>query len=139
VLIAIITMAISVVIVENSAAPKKYRLELGESSKYDISAPRDIENAVLTEKFAKEAAENIVPVMERLDSVSIDSINSVNEFFNDIRSARQSVSNSLSDQGTDPDSQSYLDFLAQERQRLRMSCHKDEEHGIELLRIWWFI
>ncbi len=133
VLIAIITMAISVVIVENSAAPKKYRLELGESSKYDISAPRDIENAVLTEKFAKEAAENIVPVMERLDSVSIDSINSVNEFFNDIRSARQSVSNSLSDQGTDPDSQSYQDFLAQERaEAADVLAIRLKEHGIEL-------
>ncbi len=115
VLIAVITIAISVVIVENGAAPKKYRLELGERSRYDITAPHDIENVMLTRKFAEEAAENVTPVMERLDSVSIDIINAVNDFFNDLRSARQSIYIRLSEQSAAVDEQTFQEILAQER------------------------
>ena len=133
VLIGIITIAISVVIVENSAAPKKYRLELGESSKYDISAPRDIENVLLTEKFAKEAADNVTPVMERLDSVSIDIINITNEFFNDIRSARQSVLSSLAEQGVTSVDREYQELLKQERtEAADVLGLRLKEHGIML-------
>lgn len=133
VLIAIVTIAISVVIIENSAAPRKYKLELGESSKYDISAPRDIENVMLTERFANEAAEKVVPVMERLDSVSIDIINSVNEFFNDIRSARQSVFNGISEQGQAFDSQDYQELLEQERaEAADVLAIRLRKHGLQL-------
>ena len=91
VLIGLITVIIAVIIVENGAAPKKYRLESGESSKYDITAPRDIVNVMLTEKMAMEAAEKIPPVMQRLDDVPIDIINGVNEFTDHIEKARQNI------------------------------------------------
>jgi putative nucleotidyltransferase with HDIG domain len=133
VLIAIITIAVSVAIVENGAAPKKYRLELGESSKYDISAPRDIENVLLTEKYAKEAAENVTPVMERLDSVSIDIINSLNVLFNDIRSARQSVYTGLSEQGAAAGDNNYQELLLQERaEAADVLALRMKEAGVQL-------
>ncbi len=115
VLIGLITVGISVFIIENGAAPKKYRLALGDKSKFDISAPRDIENVLLTEKLAKEAAENVSPVMDRLDSVSIDIINTANNLFNDISSARQNVDSSLLEQGITPENEDYQELLEQER------------------------
>jgi len=90
-IIGLITVLAAVVIVENGAAPKKYRLEAGESSKYDITAPRDIVNVMLTEKLAEEAAANVPPVMVRLDDVPIDIINAVNECLDLIESARQKM------------------------------------------------
>lgn len=133
VLIGLITIAISAVIIVNGAAPKKYRLELGERSKYDITAPRDIENVMLTEKFAGEAAENVTPVMERLDSVSIDIINTVNEFFNDIRSARQSLSSSLMEQGISSENENYQELLDQERtEAADVLALRMKDHGIML-------
>ena len=99
-IVGLITVTIAAVIVENGAAPKKYRLEVGESSKYDITAPRDIVNVLLTEKLASEAASNVPPVMVRLDDVPIDIINTLNEFIDYIESARQKTG-SLYGQGTD--------------------------------------
>jgi putative nucleotidyltransferase with HDIG domain len=89
VLIGLVTIAIAVFVIENAAVPKKYRLETGMRSNFDITAPRDIENTILTEKLAEEEAEKISPVMLRLESVPIDIINSVNEFINNVRDARQ--------------------------------------------------
>ena len=88
-LIGLVTIAIAVFVIENAAVPKKYRLETGMRSNFDITAPRDIENTILTEKLAEEEAEKISPVMLRLESVPIDIINSVNEFINNVRDARQ--------------------------------------------------
>ncbi len=117
VLIAIVTIVISVVIIENGAAPKKYRLEAGESSRYDITAPREIVNVLLTEKLAKEAAEKVPPVMERLDDVPIDIINTANEFVNQIKAARLSISNNLQEQGIYEGTLNYDEILEQERER----------------------
>ena len=91
VLAALVTVIIAVFIIESGATPKKYRLEVGESSKYDITAPRDIVNVLLTEKLAKETADKVPPVMERLDDVPIDIINSANEFTDQIKAARQGL------------------------------------------------
>lgn len=90
-IIGLVTVAAAVIIVENGAAPKKYRLEAGESSKYDITAPRDIVNVLLTEKLAEEAAAGVPPVMMRLDDVPIDIINAVNECLDLIGSTRQKM------------------------------------------------
>ncbi len=133
VLIGLITIAISVMIVENSAAPKKYKLELGERSKFDISAPRDIENILLTEKLAKEAAEKVPPVMEKLDNISIDIINIANEFFTDIRSERQGIDNSLMEQGIAVGSEDYQELLDQERvMATKALVLKLQKHNIPL-------
>ena len=88
---------------------------------------------LLTEKFAKEAADNVTPVMERLDSVSIDIINITNEFFNDIRSARQSVLSSLAEQGVTSVDREYQELLKQERtEAADVLGLRLKEHGIML-------
>lgn len=91
VLISIATIAISYVIIVNGALPKTYKLELGEKSTYDIIAPRDIENTVLTVKLAEQAAKAVPPVIVPLDDVAIDTVSKVAELSNEINAARQSI------------------------------------------------
>lgn len=115
ILIAFVTVILSVIIVENGAAPKKYRLEAGENSKYDITAPRDIVNVMLTEKLAREAAEKVPPVTERLDDVPIDIINTANDFFDRVKSARLGLDRSLNEQGIIEGNEQYEELLETER------------------------
>ena len=57
IMIAVITVLVAYAIVLNGATPKKYKLKLGEKSEYDITAPRDIKNTILTEQNARRIAE----------------------------------------------------------------------------------
>lgn len=98
VLIGVVTIVLAVFIIENAAVPKRYKLSVGMRSNFDITAPRDIENTILTEKLAEEEAEKVSAVMLRIESVPIDAINSVNEFINDVRDARQSTGVTVQEQ-----------------------------------------
>ena len=98
ILIGIITVIMAFIIVENGAAPKKYKLVLGENSPYDITATRNIENSLKARELADEAAEAVPPVMIRLDNVPIDILNLTDDFFSTVEAARKSVEKSLQDQ-----------------------------------------
>lgn len=113
--ITVVTVMIAVLLIENGAAPKKYKLELGEKSQYDITAPRDIENEFLTEKLAREAAAKVPPVMTRLENVPIDVINNANNFINEIKNARLNIDKSLQEQGITKRSENYKEMLELER------------------------
>ena len=96
--IGILTVIIAFAIVESGAAPKKYKLVLGEKSPYDITAPRDIENRLKAGKLAEEAANAVPSVMIRLDNVAIDILNLTDDFFSTVEDARKGVEKSLRDQ-----------------------------------------
>lgn len=115
ILIAAVTIMTAVVIIENGAVPKKFKLVVGERSPFDISAPRDIENLLLTEQMAEEAANNVIPVTTRLESVPIDIINSANAFINEVKGARQSVEGNLQEQGITKKDDNYQLLLEQEQ------------------------
>lgn len=117
-LIAITTIMIAALIIENGAAPKKYKLVEGEKSNFDITAPRDIENKLLTEKLAIEAANNVKPVMMRLEDVPIDIINSANEFVDKVKSARQGVERNLQELGVTKRDANYQHLLEQEQAKM---------------------
>ena len=103
IIIALVTVAIAVVIIERERH-QEVQAKPGESSRYDITAPRDIVNVLLTEKLAAEAAERVPPVMLRLVDVPIDIINAVNEFTDHIEAARQDIAG-LYGQPADPGSE----------------------------------
>ncbi len=84
-LIAIVTILVVFVIVETGAAPKKYKLEEGQKSEYDIIAPRDIENKLKTEEKALEEANKLSPVMRNIDAAGIEVLNVANDFFDCIK------------------------------------------------------
>ena len=114
-LIGLVTVMIAFVIVENGAVPKKYKLSLGERSGYDITAPRDIENTILTVQMAEAAADAVPPVMLRLENVPIDMINTASEFIKEIENARKGIERSLQDQGITRKSKNYSEKLELEQ------------------------
>lgn len=106
-LIGVLTLLISFVIIENGAVPKRYKLYTGMVSPYDITAPRNIENTLLTENRAEEVANNVPPVVTRKDSVPIEVLNSVDDFFISIESARKKVDKAIQEKGLTKDSKNY--------------------------------
>lgn len=115
VLIGIVTIIIAFVIIENGAVPKKYKLSLGERSNYDITAPRDIENTILTIRMAEAAANAVPSVMLRLESIPIDIINTADEFINEVKNSRQSIDKNLQEQGVTKKSKDYKQLLELEQ------------------------
>lgn len=55
------------------AAPKKYKLAVGDVSQYDINAPRDIENTIKTRQNAEQKAAELKPVVVSIEGAN-DSI-----------------------------------------------------------------
>ncbi len=123
-LIGAVTLLIIFLIVENGAMPKKYRLVEGEKSPYDIIAPRDIENKMMTELNARAAAEAVPPVMIEITSVPIDIINSVIDFVSEVESARKNVEKRLQDKKIGQDHEDYTKIL-QEEQRMEAANLKN--------------
>lgn len=111
VLIGLVTILAAFIIIENGAVPKKYKLNIGERSNYDITAPRDIDDIYLTTKFAEEAAAAVPAVMKRLESVPIDVINLTDEFINTIKSTRQMINKNLQEKGITKKDKDYLQAL----------------------------
>ena len=116
-IICIVTIILAFLLVESSAAPKKYKLSLGEKSNYDITAPRDIENTMLTVELAENAADSIPPIMTRLENVPLDVLNKTDEFINTIKDCRQSVDRNLQEQGISKKSSNYNEMLALEQEK----------------------
>jgi putative nucleotidyltransferase with HDIG domain len=115
VLIGIVIIAASFAILENGALPRKYRLTLGEKSQYDITAPRDIENTLLTIEMAEKAAEAVPPVMLRLENIPIDVLNTTSEFIKEIENSRESIDKNLQEQGITKKSKNYKETLELEQ------------------------
>ncbi len=115
VLISFAIIAAAFIIIENGAVPKKYWLSLGQRTSYDITAPRDIENTMLTEKLARNAADAVPPVMLRLESVPIDIINTASEFIQEVENSRQNIDKNLQEQGITKKSRDYRKILELEQ------------------------
>lgn len=100
-MIGVITLLISFIIIENGAVPKRYKLHTGMISSYDITAPRNIENTVLTENRAREIASNIPPVVIRENSTPIEVINKVDDFFTSVETVRKITDETIIDSKTE--------------------------------------
>ncbi|MCX7923515.1 MAG: HDIG domain-containing protein [Clostridia bacterium] len=125
VLIAVITVCIAFIIIETGAAPKKYKLNLGDKSEYDILAPRDIENKILTEHNKKVSLEAVRPVTKEITAAPIEVLNSVNDFFTEIENSKKSVDKSLQDQGITKRSKNYRNQLELEQELASNSLYKE--------------
>jgi len=110
-LIGIITLIVSFIIIESGALPKRYKLNTGMVSPYDIIAPRDIENAILTEQKAVKAANNISPEIIRKSNIPIEVLNCADDFFTYLESARKKVGQILQEKGLTNKSKNYLSEL----------------------------
>ncbi len=77
----ILTWLIISTVISYEAAPKKYKLKVGEISQYDIQAPRDIENTVKTRQNAEIKASELTRVVIAIDSANSDMLNGTYEYF----------------------------------------------------------
>lgn len=86
--ILIVTLLMSFCIVFSGAMPKKYRLNLGDISEYDITAPREVQNRVKTRENQQKAYENELPDMKEDKITSIEVISNIDEFLTIIKNER---------------------------------------------------
>ncbi len=103
IIIGIVTLLVAFVIIVDGASPKKYKLSLNEESKYDITAPWDIENTVKTRENREKAADEVPPVMVKDVKVSADILNNWVDFVLAVEKSRKKVSENVIQEGMDRD------------------------------------
>lgn len=114
----ILTLAISFVIIYNGTMPKRYKISLGDTSKYDIDAPRDVENKVKTKQNRIDAGNSVPPVTREINRASIEVINAADDFMSLVESARKEVEKRLEVQGfTNRSDRNYKQALASEQEK----------------------
>lgn len=90
-LTAVLTVLLAFFIINSGATPKKYKLELGHISKYNIIATRDIEDKVKTQLNAEAAAAAVPAVMTEIKGATVDVINNTYDFFKLLKEAREAL------------------------------------------------
>ncbi len=81
-------------IILSAVMPKKYDIKPGEKSEYDIVAPRDTVNMVLTRERAEEMREQVQPVIVRTD-ISAKQLNIVADIFVAVKNLRSNMLSSV--------------------------------------------
>lgn len=114
--LAIITVLIAFFIIQTGAIPKKYRLSVGDVSTYDITAPRDLVNEVLTEKNRISARDNVEPVNREDTKAFVEVIYKKDDFFRAVSSARESIEKNLRHLGVNSNTKDYDVYLKQVRE-----------------------
>jgi putative nucleotidyltransferase with HDIG domain len=109
----ITTVLICFVIIETGAQPTKYKLSLNDVSTYDITAPRDLVNEVLTEENRTAAVAGVEPVTKDDTKALVEVVNNKEDFFKAISSARASVEKKIRDMGVSSDVANYSNYLAE--------------------------
>jgi membrane-associated HD superfamily phosphohydrolase len=94
VLVYIGTVFFCYAIILTAVMPKKYDIKPGERSTYDIYAPRNVVNMVLTQKRAEEMRNQIQPVVVRTD-ISSEQLNTVTDIFMSIRNLRNEMAGTV--------------------------------------------
>lgn len=107
----IITILIAFIIIETGAQPTRYKLNIGDVSTDDITAPRDVVNEVLTEENRISARENVEPLTKEDSKAFVQVIYKKDDFFKAISNARLSVDKRMKELGLSPNSKSYKEYL----------------------------
>jgi len=96
----VVTFLALATMVAYQAAPKKYKLSVGDISEYDINAPRDIENKLKTLENAElKADEELEPVIVPIEGANDSIIANTYAYFDGLGSLFDQVKNS--EQGKD--------------------------------------
>lgn len=115
ILVVLFTVITAFAVIQNGAAPQKFKLVLGENSSYDINAPREIENRLKTLELAGVASNEVPPVIKKLDNVPIDILNSADDFFLTVEEARKNLEKSLVNQNINKKDKDYASKLELEQ------------------------
>jgi len=113
--LVIITVLIMFIIIQTGAQPIKYKLNAGDVSAYDIPAPRDLVNEVLTEENRVLAVKNVESVTKEDTKAFVQVINNKDDFFKAVSTARASIEKSMKELGITPDNPNYTKNLKEAR------------------------
>lgn len=111
ILLVLITVVIAFFIIETGAQPTKYRLSVGDVSRYDITAPRDIVNDVLTEQNRQAAMESVGSVTKEDTKAFVEVIYKKDDFFKAVNVSRASVEKYIRDLGVSSKDKNYTQYL----------------------------
>lgn len=95
IIIAVFTYAVIFVILLYSVSPKRYSLKVGDIPAEPIRAPRDIENKIETQKRIEQAKQNVSPIYRFNQDVKLNTMEEVNQIFEEIHIARGMVAQEL--------------------------------------------
>lgn len=129
--LVIITVLIAFVIIETGAQPIKYKLNAGDVSTYDITAPRDLINEVLTEENKVSAVENVEPVTKQDTDAFVRVIYSKDDFFKAVTTARASIEKRMKELGLSPTNPSYAQYF-KESQEIAIMSLSDELNRLSI-------
>ncbi len=127
IIIAVLTIVLACGVVLNGATPRKYKLALNGKSDYDITAPRDIVNTIITEKNARAAADAEPADMTEIRNASIEVINNTVDFIGLIERSRKSVEKKIEqtlNKGDQKYSEKVLDIQEEEAAKLNKDIEK---------------
>ena len=115
--LVIVTVLIAFVLIETGAQPKKYRLSVGDVSTYDITAPRDMVNEILTEQNRTAAMEDVEAVTKEDTKAFGEVIYKKEDFFKAVSNARASVEKDMKQLGLTSRNEGYSQYLKEARDR----------------------
>lgn len=116
ILMVSVTIIIAFLIIETGAQPTRYKLNVGDVSTYDITAPRDVVNEILTEENRISARDNVLPVQKEDTKAFVKVIYKKDDFFKAISTARTSVDKRMKELGLSPDSRGYSEYLKESQE-----------------------
>lgn len=135
--VVLFTLFVSFCIVFSGAMPKKYKVNLGDVSEYDITAPREIQNSVKTKENRELAYKKELPDMKEDTATSIEVIRKIDEFLTIIKNERnlskpnlERVLGKLKRSNVSIIDKEYVNFLLCE---IKNSQFNDFEHHLKLL------
>ncbi|HEY5584054.1 MAG TPA: HDIG domain-containing metalloprotein [Ruminiclostridium sp.] len=121
----IITVFIAFIIIETGAQPQKYRLNTGDVSTYDITAPRDLVNEVLTEENRVSAVVNVAPATKEDTKAFVEVIYKKEDFFKAVSTARGSIDKRMKQLGISSHSESYKQQLTESQEIAKKSLTEE--------------
>ncbi|WP_010244058.1 HD family phosphohydrolase [Acetivibrio cellulolyticus] len=126
IILAVLTIVLSYLIILNGAAPKKYKLALDGKSDYDITAPRDIVNTIVTEQNARKVSDAEPADMTEIRNASIEVINTTVDFIGLIEKSRKNSSKKIAE-SLDSDDKKYNDKVLDIQEKEAAILNKEIE------------
>jgi len=113
--IIVVTIILTFFIILTGAAPKKYKLVLGQKSPYDITAPRDIINKSKAEEKAKAAEDSIHAVIKEDSTALLNMFIDIDDFVTQLSSAISGMKKNIEQSGLSKDSTEYQQKVQSEK------------------------
>ncbi|MDU1411496.1 MAG: HDIG domain-containing protein [Clostridium sp.] len=94
-IVFIVTTIIIYLILSTSVVGKKYDLQVGEIAKYDIKAPKDVEDKIATEKLKQEQLNHIQESYTYDSNIKKEALENIDKLFSLVNNINKNTSSSV--------------------------------------------